>query len=123
MATGYVAALAGAGWDAVEVPAGRECPDGVFVEDTVVMIGGTAVITNPGAESRRPETVGTLGDRARAGLPDRDHRAGGHLDGGDVLKVGSMVYVGRGGRTDAAGVAEFRAGSGTVGRTGWSRCR
>ena len=56
---GYVEALTGAGWDPVEVPAVPECPDGVFVEDTVVMIGGTAVITHPGADTRRPETLGT----------------------------------------------------------------
>ena len=37
----------------VEVPAADDCPDGVFVEDTVVMVGDTAVITNPGADQRK----------------------------------------------------------------------
>ena len=56
----------------VEVPAADDCPDGVFVEDTVVMVGDTAVITNPGADDRKPEidgtaaTLPTLGYRGRA---------------------------------------------------------
>ena len=35
--------------------------------------------------------------------------APGTLDGGDVLKVGEVVYVGRGGRTNAEGVRQLRA--------------
>jgi len=103
----YVRALTDAGWATVEVPRADDCPDSVFVEDTVVMVGDTAVITNPGAGQRRPEidgtaaTVTSLGYRVAA-------IAGGRLDGGDVLKVGSTIYVGRTLRTDAAGVAAFR---------------
>src|ERR1700710_2595153 len=57
--SGYVRALTGQGWQTVEVPAVDDCPDGVFVEDTVVMVGGTAVITRPGVDERKPETAGT----------------------------------------------------------------
>ena len=103
----YVAALTGAGWDAVEVPAVPECPDGVFVEDTVVMVGGTAVITNPGAAPRRPETLGTSVTVRALGYPTAAIEDG-HLEGGDVLKIGGTVYVGRTARTDAAGVAALR---------------
>ena len=104
---GYVDALASNGWAVVEVPAADSCPDGVFVEDTVVMIGTTAVITRPGAESRRTETSSTAETLAAAGSDVRSMRAG-KLDGGDVLKVGDRVYVGRTLRTSAAGIAEFR---------------
>lgn len=104
----YVAALGAAGWRTVEVEPADDCPDAVFVEDSVVMIGATAVITNPGAEQRRPETAGTAAALRTLGHPVLSMRTG-TMDGGDVLKVGSLVYVGRGGRTDAAGVAEFRA--------------
>ena len=31
------------------------------------------------------------------------------FDGGDILKIGSRVYVGRGGRTNAEGVRQLRA--------------
>lgn len=104
---GYVAALTGAGWDPVEVPAAPECPDGVFVEDTVVMVGGTAVITHPGAPPRRPETMGTSVTVRALGYPTVAIEDG-HLEGGDVLKIGTTVYVGRTARTDAAGVAALR---------------
>jgi dimethylargininase len=33
----------------------------------------------------------------------------GTLDGGDVLKIGDTIYVGRGGRTNADGVQQLRA--------------
>ena len=104
---GYVDALKSNGWAVVEVPAADSCPDGVFVEDTVVMIGTTAVITRPGAESRRTETSSTAETLAAAGSDVRSMRVG-TLDGGDVLKVGDRVYVGRTLRTSAAGIAEFR---------------
>lgn len=104
---GYLSALHAAGWETIQVEAADDCPDSVFVEDTAVMFGSVAVLTRPGADSRAPETVGTdkaLRDAGYEVLPMER----GTLDGGDVLKVGSTVYVGRGGRTDAAGLAEFR---------------
>ena len=104
---GYVAALSDSGWQPVEVPAADDCPDGVFVEDTVVMVGGTAVISNPGADERKPETITTAATLARLGYPVERITAG-TLDGGDVLKVGTTIYVGRTLRTSAAGIADFR---------------
>ncbi|MET0965652.1 MAG: dimethylargininase [Nakamurella sp.] len=103
----YVRSLTEQGWDPVEVPAVDESPDGVFVEDTVVMIGDTAVITRPGADTRKPETAGTEATLTDLGYPIAK-LAGGTLDGGDVLKVGRTVYVGRTLRTDAAGIASLR---------------
>ena len=104
---GYVAALEQNGWQTVGVPAVDHCPDGVFVEDTVVMVGGTAVITNPGADQRKPETDSTASTLTNLGYPV-ERVTGGTLDGGDVLKVGSTIYVGRTLRTSAAGIADFR---------------
>ena len=68
-----------------------------------------AVITLPGAESRRPETAGTEAALRAQGLRIERIEAPGTLDGGDVLKVGSTVYVGRGGRTNAEGIRQLRA--------------
>ena len=50
---GYLAALQSTGWDLVEVPPADDCPDAVFVEDTVVVFRNVAVMTRPGAPSRR----------------------------------------------------------------------
>ncbi len=53
----YVSALDEHGWDTVEVPVAPDAADSVFIEDTVVMFGDLAVVTSPGAESRRGETA------------------------------------------------------------------
>ncbi|MGO4534557.1 dimethylargininase [Leifsonia sp. 2MCAF36] len=105
----YVAALAAAGWQTVEVASADGLADSVFVEDTAVVFGDTAVITLPGAESRQGEPAGTEAALRAQGLRLERIEAPGTLEGGDVLKVGSTVYVGRGGRTNAEGVRQLRA--------------
>lgn len=103
-----VAALEAYGWETIEVPAADDCPDAVFVEDAVVVFRGVAVITRPGAESRRPEIVEVEKVVEGLGCSLNRIRAPGTLDGGDVLKVGDTVYVGRGGRTNAEGIRQLR---------------
>ena len=72
------------------------------------MFRGVAVITRPGAESRRPEIVEVEKVVEGLGCSLNRIRAPGTLDGGDVLKVGDTVYVGRGGRTNAEGIRQLR---------------
>jgi len=105
---GYVAALQDSGWETVHVPPADDCPDAVFVEDTVVMYRDVAVISRPGALSRRDETDGTAQTLRDLGYALCAIEEPGTLDGGDVLKVGDTIYVGRGGRTDGAGIAQLR---------------
>ncbi|MFG2944767.1 dimethylargininase [Streptomyces adustus] len=105
----YVAALQAHGWETVEVEPADDCPDSVFVEDTVVMYRNVAVIARPGAEARREETAGVEEAVARLGCSVNWIWEPGTLDGGDVLKIDDTVYVGRGGRTNAAGVQQLRA--------------
>jgi dimethylargininase len=110
----YVAALETCGWPTTEVEPAPDCPDSVFVEDTVVMYGDLAIVTNPGAAQRKPEISGTAATLAALGYRIVTLTAGS-LDGGDVLKIADRVYVGRSGRTDAAGVAELRSILGPLG--------
>ncbi len=105
----YVAALAAHGFEPVEVPQADELPDSVFVEDAVVVFGDLAVITRPGTPTRADETAAVAPVVAELGLETARIEAPGTLDGGDVLKVGTTVYVGRGGRTNAAGIGQLRA--------------
>lgn len=105
----YVAALSAAGWQTVEVASADKLADSVFVEDTAVVFGDTAVISRPGADSRKPEIVGTEAALRAQGLRLLRIEEPGTLDGGDVLKVGDTVYVGRGGRTNAEGIRQLRA--------------
>jgi dimethylargininase len=97
-------------WEAyVEVPEAPDCPDAVFVEDTVVMYRNVAVISRPGADERKPEVVDVEKVLEDLGCSINRIRPPGTLDGGDVLKVGDTVYVGRGGRTNGEGIRQLRA--------------
>src|SRR3954468_20290188 len=106
---GYVAALPDAGWQTIEVPPADDCPDGVFVEDTVVMYGDRAVITRPGADERKPETVAVAALLGDLGYDVVSIAAPGTRDGGDVLKHSGVVWVGLGGRTNRAGLDQLAA--------------
>jgi dimethylargininase len=106
---GYVEALEGAGWEAVEVEPADDCPDAVFVEDTLVVFRGAAVIARPGAESRLREVDGVEAAVVSLGYAPKRIEPPGTLDGGDVLQVDDTVYVGTGGRTNADGVRQLRA--------------
>ena len=91
------------------MPTLESAPDCVFIEDTVVVYRDLAVITRPGDDRRKPEVeavepvVRELGYRVERILSP------GTLDGGDVLKIGDIVYVGIGGRTNRSGADQFSA--------------
>lgn len=109
---GYRTALAANGWGIVEASATPLCPDGVFIEDQVVVYGDLAVLCRSGAPERRAEQDGL--DELFAGLGYRVARieAPGTLDGGDVLKHDGRVWVGDAGpdgRSNAEGVAQLAA--------------
>jgi dimethylargininase len=113
----YVDSMRAHGWTIVEVPPADHCPDAVFVEDAVVMYAGLAVLTRPGAASRLAEVDGVAEVVESLALPSVRIDAPGTLDGGDVLKVGSTVYVGLGGRTNEAGIEQLRAALQPLGAT------
>jgi dimethylargininase len=105
----YVDALRDNGWEPVEVEAADSCPDAVFVEDPVVVYRDVAVLARSGADVRRAEVAGVEAAVRAAGYRVERIEEPGTLDGGDVLKVGSTVYVGLSGRTNEAGVAQLAA--------------
>lgn len=98
----YEDALRSAGFEVIRLPDLPDDPDAVFVEDTALLLDEHAVITRPGAASRIGETYSTA-----AGLDGQFmlHRImSGHVDGGDVLRIGRRLYVGLSTRTDAEGL-------------------
>jgi len=99
----YEAALADAGFEIRHLPALPEAPDGVFVEDTALILGGHAIVTRPGAASRAGEAASTA--KGLAGDFEVHRLAAGTLDGGDVLRIGRTLYVGRSARTSDEGIA------------------
>jgi dimethylargininase len=113
----YVSAVADAGWAIREVAPADELPDSAFVEDTVVVCGDLAVLARPGADARQAEVAGTEQAIAALGLEIARIEAPGTLDGGDILQVGTTVYVGRGGRTNGEGIRQLRRHVAARGRT------
>ncbi|MEV5485249.1 MULTISPECIES: dimethylargininase [Streptomyces] len=105
----YVQVLRDHGWQTSEVAPADDCPDAVFVEDTLVMFRNVALLARPGAGPRRPEVPAARAAAEALGCSVNEIRAPGTLDGGDVLKVGDTVYVGRGGRTNGEGIRQLRA--------------
>jgi len=96
-------------WAVVEAPPVDACPDGVFIEDQVVVHGDVAVLCRSGAPERRGERTGVRAAVEAYGYRPVEVAEPGTLDGGDVLKHGHHVWVGVGGRTNLAGVDQLRA--------------
>lgn len=105
----YQQALRDPDVEVVAAPPADEHPDAVFVEDAVVVLDDLAVLTRPGAGQRRDEPASLAPVLAARGYRTIALPGEGRLDGGDVLVVGEVVYVGVGARTDPAG-AEALAG-------------
>ncbi len=104
----YERLLASLGCDVRRVAPAPAHPDAVFIEDTAVVFDEIAVITRPGAASRRDETLAV--EAVLAALRPVAHIvAPGTLDGGDVLTVGRRVYVGRTDRTNDEAISQLRS--------------
>jgi dimethylargininase len=103
----YEEALAAAGCSVERLPSGPGMPDAVFIEDIAIALDELAVITRPGAESRRVETA-AVAEALRRHRTLHTIAAPGTMDGGDVLVVGGRVYVGRSSRTNGEAVAQLR---------------
>ena len=104
----YTRALQALGCKLEWLPPLPEHADGVFVEDTAVVLPELAVVTRPGVISRRGETP-TVATALGRHLPVVALTEPGCLDGGDVLRIGPELYVGTSARSNAAGVAQLAA--------------
>lgn len=104
----YVAALERLGVLVERLAADDALPDSVFVEDAAIVLDEVAIITRPGAPSRRPETA-ALAAALRPHRPLRTIEPPATLDGGDVMVIGETIYVGRSTRTDGAGARQLEA--------------
>ena len=102
----YVQALKRLGCEVVELPAQADLPDSVFVEDTAIVLPEVAVITRPGADSRKPETESIA--QALAPLKKLVFlQEPASLDGGDVLVLGKKIHVGLSTRSNQEAVDQL----------------
>lgn len=106
----YVRALKSqeCGCDVVELPAEPDLPDSVFVEDTAFILPEVAVITRPGADSRKPEVHSVV--QALAPFKKLVHlQEPATLDGGDVLVVGKKIFIGLSTRSNQEAIDQLNA--------------
>jgi dimethylargininase len=82
--------------------------DSVFVEDTAIVLDEVAVITRPGAASRRAETASVAAALEKY-RPLVRIEPPGTLDGGDVLCAQRALYVGASSRSNASGIEQLAA--------------
>ena len=103
---GYVQALKELGCAVLELPAESDLPDSVFVEDTAIILPEVALLTRPGADSRKPE----VDSISRALAPYRDLvriTAPATVDGGDVLVLDKQIYVGLSTRSNPMAIEQM----------------
>jgi dimethylargininase len=102
----YQQALATLGCEVISLPAEDELPDAVFVEDVALVLDEVAVMTRPGAASRRPEEA-TIAATLIQHRPLLSIEPPGTLEGGDVMRIGRRIYVGQSARTNASGIEQL----------------
>ncbi len=110
----YEAALRSLGCDVHTLPADSALPDSVFVEDVAVVLDEVALLTRPGAPSRRAETA-AVADALTPYRPLLSLEAPATLDGGDVLRIDRTLYVGLTDRTNQAAIDQMAAAIGPHG--------
>jgi dimethylargininase len=103
----YEACLEALGCRVVSLPALPDLPDSVFVEDTAIVLDELAILTRPGADSRKPETR-SMAKTLAAYRTLVEIRAPGTIDGGDVLRVDKTIYIGISRRTNAEAIRQVR---------------
>jgi dimethylargininase len=106
--TAYADLLRALGLEVVEVPADPALPDCCFIEDIAVVLDEVALVAMPGAASRRGEITAVAEALARFRALERTPLPA-TLEGGDVLRVGRRLFVGRSPRTNEAGIARLAA--------------
>jgi dimethylargininase len=100
----YRALLTSLGCEVISLPGDAAYPDCVFIEDTAIVLDDMAVITRPGAASRRGEVAVVA--EALTPLRKLVHiTAPATLDGGDVLVLDDRIYVGRSERSNEEALA------------------
>ncbi len=102
----YVDALKTIGIDVIELDPQPNYPDAHFVEDTAVVMPEVAVITRPGAASRRGEEE-SIAEVLRQYREVEHIQTPGTLDGGDVLMIGNHFFIGISERTNLEGAKQL----------------
>ncbi len=114
----YIEALKACGLEVTVMPADEAFPDGTFVEDAALLTPRCAIITNPGAPSRKGEIVKIKATASQFFTAIEAIEAPGTVDAGDIMMVNDHYYIGISERTNAAGAEQVIKILNTYGMTG-----
>jgi dimethylargininase len=103
----YCEALKSCGLSLTVLPADARYPDSTFVEDTAVLLEHCAVVTRPGAESRRGEVESIKPLLSEYFQRIREIKSPGRVDGGDVCEAGNHFFIGISNRTNEEGARQL----------------
>lgn len=103
----YIEALRKCQVEVIVLEADENFPDSTFVEDAAVLTEKCAVITNPGAKSRKGEEKAIQSALKSFYINFEFIEAPGTLDGGDVMRVENHFYIGLSNRTNYKGSTQF----------------
>lgn len=103
----YVKALSACGLEVLVLGADERYPDSTFIEDTALLTGECAIITNPGAPARKGEILSI--QQVLADYFDNIEKViePGTAEGGDIMMVGSHFYIGLSDRTNEEGAQQI----------------
>lgn len=106
----YVEALTNNGVEVTILPADHNHPDCIFVEDQAVVIDGHVLLPVPGHESRRGEQppIAEFLSNSLKGHQVCSMAPPAMMDGGDLLRLGDLFFVGRSTRTNDEGIVELK---------------
>jgi len=103
----YIAALESCDLEVDVMAADEDYPDAMFIEDTALLMPRCAIVTNPGAASRRGE-VGKVSTRLSQYYDTVESiKAPGTVDAGDIMMVGDHCYIGLSDRTNEEGANQM----------------
>ena len=103
----YIEALKKCGVQVTVLEADEKYPDSCFVEDTAIVTKKCAIITNPGAPTRKGEQAEIKEVLKKFYENIEEIQAPGTIEGGDVMMVGDHFYVGLSARTNKDGAKQF----------------
>jgi dimethylargininase len=103
----YCAALAQCGLTVIRLAPDPAYPDSTFVEDTAILANRCAILTRPGALSRRGEVASMRRALANFFPNLTSIESPGTVDGGDVCEAGNHFFIGLSERTNEAGAQQL----------------
>ncbi|MDA3788277.1 MAG: arginine deiminase-related protein [Desulfobacula sp.] len=103
----YIHALKKCGLKVVVLDPDESFPDSTFIEDACLITPQCAIITNPGAPSRRGETIQISETIKELDLPVESIQNPGTLDAGDIMMVKDHYFAGLSDRTNIEGASQL----------------